>query len=123
MRIIVCGGRNFVDVPMLWRGLDKINAETPGGIRCVIDGSSDDVTGPYKGADYWAHQWAAARDKPWERYNADWVAHGRAAGPIRNSEMLRLGKPDMVVAFPGGRGTADMVKQADAAGLPIRRFI
>lgn len=38
------------------------------------------------------------------------------AGPIRNSFMLALG-PDLVLAFPGGRGTADMVRQASEAGV------
>ncbi|MEM9912925.1 MAG: hypothetical protein AAF922_19365 [Pseudomonadota bacterium] len=44
---------------------------------------------------------------------------GRAAGPIRNKEMLDEGCPDLVVAFPGGRGTANMVKQAQAAGVEV----
>jgi ABC-type branched-subunit amino acid transport system substrate-binding protein len=34
--------------------------------------------------------------------------------------MIREGKPDAVVAFPGGRGTADMVRQARAAGIEVR---
>lgn len=54
-------------------------------------------------------------------YPADWEKHGRAAGPIRNEKMLIVGTPDMVLAFPGGRGTADMIRKAEAAGLPVRR--
>lgn len=50
---------------------------------------------------------------------ADWKKHGKAAGPIRNGIMLRDGKPDMVVAFPGGRGTANMVDQARLADLIV----
>ena len=57
-------------------------------------------------------------------FPADWIRHGRAAGPIRNEQMLREGCPDLVVAFhddPGlGRGTADMVRRALAAGVPVR---
>jgi len=45
--------------------------------------------------------------------------HGRAAGPVRNAQMLAEGKPDFVVAFPGGRGTADMCKQARARGVKV----
>lgn len=85
----------------------------------MIKGASDDVTGPYRGADYWAHQWALARGKPTIRVHAEWQAKGRAAGPIRNQLMLDEHTPDALVAFPGGRGTADMVRRATAAGLKM----
>jgi len=52
---------------------------------------------------------------------ADWDSHGPAAGPIRNTRMIAEGKPDLVLAFPGGRGTADLVRKAEAAGIPVRR--
>ncbi len=51
---------------------------------------------------------------------AKWETYGKAAGPIRNREML-LNLPALVVAFPGGKGTADMVRQAERAGIPVRR--
>ena len=54
--------------------------------------------------------------------HADWETHGRAAGPIRNEKMLTW-KPDLVVAFPGGVGTADLVRRAEAAGVPVQRFL
>ena len=41
------------------------------------------------------------------------------AGPRRNARMLAEGKPDLVVAFPGGRGTADMVSKARAAKVEV----
>jgi YspA, cpYpsA-related SLOG family len=123
VKIIVCGGRDFVDVPMLWRELDQIAANTPEpGIRLVIDGASDDVTGPYKGADYWAHQWALARNIPTVREHANWDQQGKAAGPIRNGEMLKRHTPYMVVAFPGGRGTSNMIDQAERAGVVVQRI-
>lgn len=40
-------------------------------------------------------------------------------GPLRNQRMLEEGKPDLVVAFPGGGGTKDMVRRAAKAGVPI----
>lgn len=43
----------------------------------------------------------------------------RSAGPKRNQRMLDKGKPDLVLAFPGGDGTADMVRKAKSAGVPI----
>jgi UDP-N-acetylmuramoylalanine-D-glutamate ligase len=50
---------------------------------------------------------------------ADCETHGRSADPIRNRRTLDEGKPDLVVAFPGGRGTAHMVSQARAAGVRV----
>lgn len=113
--IIVCGGRDFVDVPLLWRTLDKIARRY--GVREVIDGASDEISGPFIGADYWANQWALAADISTCRYIADWKGKGKAAGPIRNQRMIDEGKPDLVVAFPGGKGTADMLRRAEAAGI------
>jgi len=119
-RIIVCGGRDFTDVPRLWRALDELQASLPEpGIRLVIDGKSDDVTGPYIGADYWGHQWALARNIPYARVSAKWKQFGKAAGPIRNQNMLGLWQPDLVVAFAGGRGTANMMEQAKRAGVEV----
>jgi hypothetical protein len=48
---------------------------------------------------------------------AIWHKLGPQAGPIRNAFMLVL-RPDVCVHFPGGPGTADMVKKAQEAGIP-----
>lgn len=123
MRLLVCGGRNFVDVPLLWRVLDELhNRVVEPGIRLVIDGASDDVTGPYMGADYWANQWALARGIPTVRVHAKWETQGKAAGPIRNGEMIHRHQPTYVVAFPGGRGTRDMITQAKKAELRVQHI-
>jgi len=53
---------------------------------------------------------------------ANWAELGRKAGPIRNQQMLDEGKPNLVVAFPGGRGTADIVRRARAAGIEVVEF-
>lgn len=117
MRVLVCGGRNFHDVAMLWARLDVLHRNK--GISLIIDGASDDVTGPYIGADYWAHQWALARGIETIREHAKWSVLGRAAGPLRNKEMAQRHKPDIVIAFEGGAGTANMVKEAHAAGIEV----
>jgi hypothetical protein len=52
-------------------------------------------------------------------FPADWEKYGKAAGPIRNQQILVEGKPDLVVAFQGGRGTANMVSRAQQAGVPV----
>lgn len=114
--VLVCGDRHFTNVPLLWRTLDGIAQEF--GIKRIIEGASDDVTGPHIGADYWAHQWARASDIATIRVHADWKVNGKAAGPIRNQAMLNE-KPDMIIAFSGGRGTADMIDRAKKQGFKV----
>lgn len=104
MKVLVCGGRDFTNVGVLDATLDYIH-KTMGPISAVIHGKA-------KGADMLAGQWARSRGIDEQPFAADWVKHGRAAGPIRNQQMLNEGKPDFVVAFPGGKGTADMVSRA-----------
>jgi len=76
--------------------------------------------GMARGADMLAWQWAHDFGIPTCEFPADWDRHRRSAGTIRNEQMLREGKPDLVIAFPGGRGTAHMVRIAKAAGVPVR---
>lgn len=110
MRVLVCGGRDFTDVFLLADKLAKLHGERP--ISTIIHGGA-------RGADSLAETWAAYNDIDVEMYPADWKKHGRSAGPLRNAQMLLEGKPDLVVAFPGGRGTADMVSRAKAAGVKV----
>ena len=114
MRVLICGGREFSDeqrlreilVAFVWHG-EQI------GPGCTV------ITGGARGADTLAHQWALKCGCETEVYHADWDKHGRAAGPIRNQEMLDKGRPDLVIAFPGGRGTAHMMRIAKAAGIAV----
>lgn len=125
MRLLVCGGRDFDDVPKLWALLDAINRKriaTHGdGIRCLIDGGQmkKRPDGRIVGADYWAHQWALARGTDTERYFADWDAFGRSAGPKRNRKMRDEGKPTHGLAMPGGAGTANMIELLKEAQIPV----
>jgi len=111
VRVLVCGGRDYSDIERVYAVLDGIHYKTP--IKCIIEGGA-------KGADYLACRWSAARGlDEHARFNADWTVHGKAAGPIRNQKMVDEGKPDLVVAFPGGSGTADMVRRAKEAHIPV----
>lgn len=79
------------------------------------------ITGGARGADSFAA--SAAMDMGYECIviPADWETHGRAAGPIRNRQMLDR-HPDLVVAFGQGRGTDDCVREAERRGIPVKRF-
>lgn len=84
----------------------------------------DDVVihGGQKGADKLADKWAVEHDRRVVEFKAHWDKYGKAAGPMRNARMLERGKPDLVVAFPGGVGTANMIKQAREAKVPVLRI-
>lgn len=110
MRVLVCGGRNFHDAEFMDEVLN--NLYYTHGIDLVISGMA-------RGADTLAVKWAEDMDVQTAKYPADWAKHGNAAGPIRNRKMLDHGKPDLVVAFPGGVGTADMIRQAKRAGVKV----
>ena len=111
MRVLVCGGRSFNDALTLGSWLGGIHKNN-GPITLLIEGGAS-------GADYMARRFAEWRGIPVKTFPADWDSHGRAAGPIRNKQMLDEGKPDLVVAFDGGIGTANMVSQARAAGVRV----
>lgn len=111
MRILVCGGRNYADRNRVFAELDARRS----GVSCVIHG------GAY-GADGHARDWATMKGLPCKEYRAAWSIHGRAAGPLRNARMLFDGKPDLVLAFTGGSGTADMIRRAKEAGVPVEEI-
>ncbi len=111
MRVLVCGGRDYDGAKRLNEELYRIHKETP--ITHIIEGGA-------RGADQLAGMWAAvAGGVEHLLFLADWGSYGKAAGAIRNQRMLTEGKPDLVVAFPGGAGTADMVRRAEAAGIKV----
>lgn len=140
MKALICGGRNFHRGDRVNEVLDALHAERP--ISCVI-------TGAAPGADLCGEDWARARSIPYRGYPARWKEHADgwcacgplvhgprarrgelpancpAAGPRRNAWMLecehRPGKLiALVVAFPGGAGTAGMVELARKAGIAVQ---
>lgn len=113
MKVLVCGGRKFSDRDLLYKVLNVIHNGVKGGITTIIHGGAT-------GADSIAGDWSVnVLKKEAEVYLANWNMHKTAAGPIRNRKMLKEGKPDIVVAFPGGSGTSDMIKIATAAGVKV----
>jgi hypothetical protein len=111
MRVLVCGGRRFSDAQRLGAFLGGL--EHHAKITAIIHGGAT-------GADYLAGKYAEWRNVDTMVFPAEWDLHGKAAGPLRNQRMLDEGKPDVVISFPGGKGTADMIRRAKAAGIPVR---
>lgn len=110
MKVIVCGGRDGHNPQDVYRTLDAFHKEHQ--ISTVVEGDA-------RGVDRMAGFWARKNSITNLKYPADWNRHGRAAGPIRNQKMLDEQRPDAVLAFRGGRGTADMVHRAEACGVQV----
>lgn len=113
---LVCGGRDYTDeatFDFLMDGFrDELSATQPDWKLVIVHGGA-------RGADRLADLWAKSRGVPAIPCPADWDKHGKAAGVIRNAEMLKRWKPHVVIAFPGGRGTAHMMSIASKAGVLV----
>jgi hypothetical protein len=125
-RVLATGGRDRTDKPTIWATFDGIRKEHPRLV--VVHGAAypKPVNGvrPDRSADWLTHLWCQANPTVIEQpYPADWNSHGRAAGPIRNAEMVKSGA-DECVAFPGeGPGTRDCMKKAADAGVRVRTLL
>ena len=122
-RILVCGGRDFDDAEDVFYYLDRLvedrgwiyeKDEYGNFLPCVHI-----IHGGARGADTCADDWAVQNWCPVEVFLPEWDKYGKRAGYLRNKRMLDEGQPDLVLAFPGGKGTAMMVDIARKAGVEV----
>lgn len=114
MIAILCGGRTYICTEADYAWLASLSL-------------TEVVTGGAKGADLCGHLWAQGQGIETAVFPANWKGYMRSAGPRRNAHMLAYlrwraevtGARHAVLAFPGGSGTADMCRQARAAGVPV----
>jgi len=114
VKVLVCGGRDFNDAEFIFSELDRLHAQYH--FVTVIEGAA-------RGVDSIAGAWARARGVNLVEYPADWANEGRHAALIRNERMLREGKPDLVIAFPGGNGTAHTCWHAEKSGIQVVKLL
>lgn len=112
MRLCICGGRNYLNRVKVYEVLDYAYHRKPFTL----------ISGGATGADMLGIQWAKARGAHCEVYPAKWKTHGRAAGPIRNLEMIKSGI-DVLIAFPGGTGTEHMVSSCLKVSIKVLRIV
>ena len=110
-KVLVCGGRTYADRLRMSMILTNYKAQHGNPSIMIIHGNAP-------GADTHAGVWAVMNGQPEVKVPAQWDTYGKGAGPIRNGWMLQL-KPDVVIAFPGGNGTANMAAQANGAGIEV----
>jgi hypothetical protein len=105
MKLAIVGSRTVTDLWLVCDEADKIHADTP---------VTELISGGAKGADTLGESWARSRGIPVTRLIPDWNAHGRKAGIMRNTDIVK--QADKVVAFWDGvsKGTQDTIKKAKA---------
>lgn len=111
MRVAFTGGRDYQDrrsvsrvlFALDWNVLTVVHGGCPTGLDALVEDLASRIV----------------LDR--QVFHPDWEQHGRAAGPIRNREMLDSGV-GLLVAFPGGRGTEDCVRAAKERGIPVLRM-
>lgn len=107
MKTIICGGRDYYLTETDRNRLSTLPI-------------TEVVSGGARGADHGGEVWAYYANVPIKKFPADWEKYGRAAGMVRNEQMAEYA--EACVAFPGGRGTSDMVARAKKHGLTIYDF-
>jgi len=114
MRVLVCGSRDWELISLIRQELSKLDR------GAVI------IHGACRGADSIAGIAAQELGLRVREFPADWGRYGRAAGPIRNKQMLDEGKPDVVWAFHENflksKGTRNMVDLAMGEKIPVILF-
>lgn len=114
MRIIVTGGRDFDNDILIYHILSSLNP--------TVIGVGDCPTGVDRKVMEWVKRMDSDGRKPFLTvYKADWKTHGKAAGPIRNKAMIDGEAPWFCLAFPGGKGTEDCIRQCKEAEIPVLR--
>ena len=115
MRIVIAGSRGFEDYALLEQTLEHILDKQIEPVELV--------SGHAKGADLLAERFAKENDLPIHIIKPDWKTYGRAAGPIRNRQMLDYAMEEMslVVAFWDGKskGTKNTIDTAKSLGIPV----
>lgn len=110
-RLLICGGRDFTDYEFLENHMALVRPWC--SVRPLV------IQGGAKGGDALGKRYAAAMGWPCAELPALWSNYGKRAGSLRNTWMLELLMPDLVIALPGGVGTAHMKQIATKAGIAV----
>jgi hypothetical protein len=113
VKVLVCGDRHWINKELIYKILEKLPKDT-----VIIEGGA-------KGADLLAKEVAEKLLLEVKEFPAEWGKYSRAAGPLRNREMIKE-KPDKVFAFHNNieksKGTKDMLNVAKKQGIQTELF-
>ncbi len=111
LTVLVTGGRGYNNYKIVSDNLERLEKDHT---LFVVQGGA-------RGADTLALMWCESHGVFGATVHAKWDIYGKAAGTIRNQHMLDAYKPDLILAFPGGKGTEDMISRAERAGVKVER--
>lgn len=127
-RVLVCGGSTYtVPADDSLEEMTRAVREASRLLR-VLDAAvnrlymDELIHGGTPGAAQAAGSWAVSSGIQVTVFRANWTLHGPAAERIRDQQMIDEGQPDVVIAFPGEDGTTDLVRRAEASGIPAHRI-
>lgn len=112
MRIIIAGSRTYNNYNRVARGIHKV-------IKNLHYDKLLIATGSARGVDRCGELYAHYNNIEYKPFLANWVKHGKAAGPIRNQEMAEYGH--ILIAFWDGKskGTKDMIYKMELRNKPV----
>lgn len=110
-RVLVFGGWDFGDAKAIDEALKPFGRDI-----AIVHGDCSD-------ADRLAGAWARRNGICEIKIPANFTYYGSPGGPIRNKWLIHWVRPQIAVAFPGGKGTADMAQKLEAAGIQVIRTV
>lgn len=111
MIVLVTGGRKYNDLEVVFDSIARLHSEI--GIDLLIHGQAT-------GADTLAGKVCKEIGIDVVECPANWTKYNKAAGVIRNKKMLEyFPNIDLVLAFPGENGTANMISQAKEKSIDV----
>jgi hypothetical protein len=112
MRVIIAGSRSIKNYDIVEKAVRDSGFE----ITQIISGGAG-------GVDELGEQFAARYNIPISYFLANWVAYGRSAGMIRNTDMAK--NADALIAIWDGKsvGTKDMIDKANHVGIPVKTTV
>ena len=120
MRLIIAGSRKLTDakvvIPAISEAVDNIETMIEQSITEVVSGCAN-------GIDSLGEEWARQAGIPVKQFPANWDQHGKAAGPIRNRQMAANADALLAIWDGKSRGTANMIREAEARGLPVMQIV
>ena len=110
-RILICGSRHFRDAKRIFQYISNLPRDT-----IIIEGEA-------RGTDTIVWVCCEILGLKYVSFPADWAAYHKAAGNIRNKQMLVEGRPDLVIFYHDdldeSRGTINLLEMADKLKIPI----
>ena len=111
MKVVIAGSRTITDYEILLDAMSQVD--------WVI---TEVVSGLATGVDTLGMRWAKEKNIPVKEFRAEWELHGKAAGPIRNSQMAKYADAVIVIWDGESRGSKNMIEEAKGHGLELKVF-